>query len=140
MSHVRTQIKAAAITALTGLTTTGARVFSERAYPTDDLPCLCITTGEEEVETVELGPGATQERTIELLVEGFAAAASGVDTLLDTIQSEVEVALFSADLNWWIDLVASNKTVEVAEQSIGVITINFVAKVVTDRGNPETEI
>jgi hypothetical protein len=50
VAHVRQQVREALAIQLTGLTTTGAKVFQSRVYPLEssDLPCLLIATEEEE--------------------------------------------------------------------------------------------
>ena len=50
--HVRKQIRDRLVTLLTGLATTGSRVYKSRVYnlaPTYELPCLLIYTLEEDV-------------------------------------------------------------------------------------------
>ena len=93
--HVRKQIRAAAATALTGLTTTGANVFPSRVYPMQDadLPGLRIYTNDEQIENEELGAGRTRERSLDLVVEACVKAATGYDDTADQIQKEVEIAL-----------------------------------------------
>lgn len=93
MSHVRTQIRAAVVGLLTGLATTGSRVFQSRMRPQtgDALPCLLISTADEDIApTTSLG-GAL-DRTLQLVVRGFAAGAT-CDSTLDQIAFEVETVL-----------------------------------------------
>ena len=51
MAHVRTSIRTAIASRLTGLTTTGSRVYPSRIQPLADanLPCLRVYLDEEEI-------------------------------------------------------------------------------------------
>ena len=94
MAHQRKTIRDAVITSLTGLTTTGSRVFNSRVYPNEEskLPCLNVFTLSE---AVELDSVKSTIRSLELVVEGFASANSNIENTLDTIATEVEEALGS---------------------------------------------
>ena len=95
MAHLRKQIRDNVVTALTGLSTTGSRVYASRVYPmaAANLPGLCVYTKSEEVETTTITRPRTQLRTLTLSVEGFVVATSGLDNTLDAISLEVEEAL-----------------------------------------------
>ena len=95
MAHLRKQIRDNVVTALTGLSTTGSRVYARRVYPmaAANLPGLCVYAKSEEVETTTIKRPRTQVRTLTLSVEGFAVATSGLDNTLDAISLEVEEAL-----------------------------------------------
>ena len=95
MTHARQQIREAAATLLTGLTTTGSRVHQSRLpYVTLDdtlLPALLITTEDEQVAQATVH--GHLERRLTLNVAGLAKAAANLDDTLDTIAAEVETAL-----------------------------------------------
>lgn len=95
MSHVRTQIRTAIIAAVTGLTTTGARVYEGRVYPMQDanLPGLLVYTEDEQNEIKGLGIGRSIERILNLTIEAIFKDTSSLDAKGDTILSEVETAL-----------------------------------------------
>lgn len=95
-THVRRQLREAAATALTGLTTTGTHVFQSRMRAQADaiLPCLLVETNDEVIAPSSIG--ATQERDLTLTVRGVAKATSNVDDTLDAIALEVESALAAA--------------------------------------------
>lgn len=99
MPHVREQIRAAAVTALTGLTTTASRVYAERLYQlrAADLPGLRVFCGAEAIEPDRLGAVHGQQREMALIVEGAARATADLDDTLDDIAAEVEAAL-AADI------------------------------------------
>lgn len=95
-NHLRRQIREAAATTLTGLATTGSRVFQMRVYPLQDaeLPGLLIYTNSETSERTTLPRPSIMERRLELVVEGYAKANADLDDTLDGIAKEVEVAMF----------------------------------------------
>lgn len=103
MDHLREQIADAAVTALTGLTTTATRVYrgrdtDERPLQSDEVPGLVILTGGESPAIASLGVSRILERTMRLLVTAHAKAASGVDSTMNQILKECEVALSGASL------------------------------------------
>jgi hypothetical protein len=93
MSHVRTQIRDDIATRLTGLATTGNRVHQSRIPPRGDadLPCLLITTNDEEIEQSLIG--GLFQRHLELVVIGVAKANSAIDDTLDAIALDVETTM-----------------------------------------------
>lgn len=96
-NHVRRQIREAVGTVLTGLTTTGARVFQSRVYPLEaaDLPGLLISTRNETTTLLEIGTNPLVERVLTLEVAAVAQATADLDDTLDGICKEVEIALAS---------------------------------------------
>jgi len=98
-SHVRKQIRDRAVTVLTGLDTTGDRVFASRFRELDesDLPALLIFTGDEDIEvsTIKGGGAARQVRSCSLVVWAVAQDREDLDDQIDTIIAEVETALFA---------------------------------------------
>jgi hypothetical protein len=98
MTHVRQQIRERIATNVTGLTTTGARVYQSRIYNLEaaNLPGLLVYTKTESSERATMGTTRQLERTLEIQVEGYARTSSDLDDVLDTISEEVENAI-SAD-------------------------------------------
>ena len=102
MSHVRQQIRDAAVTLLTGLTTTGTNVFNSRAYNINAarIPALFVYTNSESVEYITKGiADRRKSRELELMIEIIEQGVT--DTTLpfntiDTIIAEVETALAGA--------------------------------------------
>ncbi len=95
--HLHKQIRSALVTALTGLTTSGARVDANRLYPMDSahLPGLRIFLDGEEAEILTVHGPAVYDRRLALSVECCASAVSGLDDTLDLMSKEVEIALAS---------------------------------------------
>ena len=97
--HIRKQIRDAAETALTGLTTTGASVFPSRTRPldADELPGLRVYCKDEpEIRIAAVGAGLNRvrlERHVELVVEACSKKVSATDDQADAMIKEVEIAI-----------------------------------------------
>jgi len=93
--HAHKQIRGAIVTALTGLTTSGSRVYANRLYPLSDtdVPALRIYLDEEEASAQTIHLPMTLERTVRLVVECVAKATSALDDTVDLMSKEVEIAL-----------------------------------------------
>lgn len=93
MSHARTQIRAALVTALTGLSTTGANVFAHRyhEFADSELPGLRVYPENEDV----LDPFAMHRsaRRVDIVVECCAKQLTTIENSLDQIALEVETAI-----------------------------------------------
>lgn len=97
MSHIRTQIRNAVVTTLTGLASTGANVFPNRSFavPPDKMPALCIYTASESSGLDGTATGLRRE--INLVVDAvFQFTAANFDDEADVIAAEVETALGNA--------------------------------------------
>jgi hypothetical protein len=149
MSHVRTQIRDRVAVTLSGLTTTGARAFKSRIYPMDSaaMPGICVYVKSEK---------AIEERDILLVKEVdvvIDAYVSGVtwDTKTDTIQAEVETALY-ADRNATTDKYlnglalsleysqADSQYVGDAAVPYGVLRMIYKVQYAITRGAPQTAV
>ena len=95
-AHVSQQVIDAFATTVTGLATTGARVFKGRIHnlAATDLPALRIYDDSEEVvnEVITSLP-YMQHRIISLTVEALVKENTALDTTLNTIRKEIEVAV-----------------------------------------------
>lgn len=94
-AHLHTQIRAAVVSALTGLTTSGPRVYANRLQPLPDAlsPTLLVTLDEEDAATLTMTAPAMIERTLTVVVAACAKASAALDDTLDTMSKEVETAL-----------------------------------------------
>ena len=146
MAHVRKQIRDHVITTVTGLTTTGTRVFASRVYPNEaaKLPLLCVYSLNEASELIAMN-GNQLLRSLEIVVEGYAKAKTNLDDTLDTIAKEVEEALAIDPTRGGL----AHKTVindteislsEEGEQPIGVIRMRFQVDYVTTSGDVENNV
>jgi len=96
-NHVRRQIREAIATAVTGLTTTGARVYQSRVYPLADanLPCLLVFSTDETSTAETIHAPVTLARDLRVQVTAYAKAVADLDDTLDLICKEVETALMA---------------------------------------------
>ena len=145
MSHSREQIRAAVETAVTGLTTTGSRVFASRVYPLNDneLPCLLVHTRLETSTPITMGPRRRMERTVTVMVEGVVKANQDYDDTLDTISVEVEQAIYNApSLQGLVkDIFLSGTEIKFTGESdkpVAVISMSFMARYNAREDQPET--
>lgn len=94
--HLRRQIRGAVTALLTGLPTTGSRVYASRVHPLNEseLPALRVYTDEETATIAGMaGAGSLLERRLAVRVEAVVMAVSGFDDTADQISKEVESAL-----------------------------------------------
>lgn len=99
MSHARTQVRNAVVTALTGLATTGARVYAgrTRVLAVGHQPTLLVYARETRSEP-DSRPPRKLMHTLTLVVEGRvsnagATAAAATEAQLDQIELEVATAI-----------------------------------------------
>lgn len=146
MAHLRQQIREyIGGTLVSGLTTTGTRVYQSRLYPMadDNLPGLLVYTTTEESEPDVMGSTRNIDRAMNLVIEGFAKTATNLDDKLDTIADEVETAMAGSPT---INSLAKNSwlaSTEIAlmgegETPVGVITMNYSVIYRTRDSSPDT--
>lgn len=143
MSHVRQQIREAAATLLTGLTTTGARVYQNRLHPLADanLPCLLINTDSEEIEALTFHATPEMDRTLDLMVRCVAKANSNLDDTLDTMLAEVETALGAASVMPTLIKTIGAKGIQIdlsdgKESQVGIATLVYRISYITASNAP----
>lgn len=97
MSHAHKLIRDAVKTALTGLSSTGARAYANRLYVLDDasLPALRIYCDEEQATPGSVHQPVVYDRQLLFVVECCAKANAALDDACDEMQRQVEVALAS---------------------------------------------
>lgn len=147
MSHVRKQIRDYFETTLTGLTTTGTKVYASRVYSLseDKLPALVIYTKSESSEEVSFVGKRVQNRELTVAVEGYVRRNATFDDLIDTISKEVEVALLSDPTLGGLAINTQLQSSEIdfsgeSEQPVGTIVLTFAVQYRTETGQPETAI
>ena len=149
MAHVRTAIRTAIASRLTGLTTTGARVYPSRIHPLADsnLPCLRVYLDEEEIETETVHDDPLLRRSPVLRVECCAKAVASLDATLDTMLAEVEVAIGTGDATFGGLLKSRPLPRSVAvdldeglEKPVGILRVDYLAHYFTAASNPATAI
>ena len=96
-NHLRRQIRERIATDVTGLTTTGTKVFQSRVYPIEEskLPCLLVYDSEEAVTIQSMGSPREIEAELTVNIEGYAQGSDGatVQNTLAKIQKEVQIAM-----------------------------------------------
>ena len=96
MAHVRQQIRERIATEVTGLSTTGSKVYQSRVYPlqASNLPGLLIYTTSESSEPLDMGgTSRLMGRSLSVNIDAYVKAVSNFDDTVDTVCSEVEVEL-----------------------------------------------
>lgn len=95
MAHAHTHIRAALVAALTGLTTTGTRVYAQRRLPLSpsQLPALRLYIDSESAEDLTSDSPVAQQRRPVVVVECCDRHSDSLDTRLDQMSLEVELAL-----------------------------------------------
>lgn len=103
MAHHRKAIRDAVVAIVTGLATTGARVFPSRSYPYDPEKgggaALMVYALAEASEPDTMGPSRKLARSLDLVIESVAMVNDILDDTLDQIAKEVEVAMAAAGLS-----------------------------------------
>lgn len=144
-NHLRQQIREAAVTALTSLTTTGTRVYESRVYPMTDsnLPGLRIYTSAERVEIGSNGPSRVHRRFVDLVVEICVKAAAFDDTA-DLSQKEIEIALAAAQNLGGAKYVqlreSEDEMADEAETPVCVRRMTFEVLTYTGLGSPDVAL
>lgn len=143
-NHVRQQIRESVGALLTGLTTTGARVYQSRARPLQEteLPALRIYTDGDDAETLSLSRPAVQDRTLKIRIEAVARAADNLDDTLDTICKEVETVMGNnATLSGTAkDCFYTGTEIDMqanGDRVAGVARMSFVASIQTMSNSPD---
>lgn len=95
LGHVRRQIRDRAVTQLTGLPTTGSRIYAGSPYAIDrdKLPALAVDVTGESAAPDFMSFGI-EARVAEITVTAYAEGEDGEDQL-DRIAGEIEAALLA---------------------------------------------
>ena len=147
MAHVRQSIRERLATEVTGLSTTGTKVYQSRVYPlkSGNLPGLLIYTTAESSEPIEMGgTSRLMSRTLSIAVEAYAKSTSNFDDTIDTICSEVETALGGSTLNGLAkDLFLESTDISYqgeGDQPLGIATMTWNCLYHTDANAPDTAL
>lgn len=131
MAHARTQIRAAVISRLAGLPTTGNRVYPGRVLPIDPDriagPALRVFCGDEpEIEALTMGVPPIQQHQLLLHIDGIVKAAMNLEDVLDQIALEVQTAMAPAGIGKDCELKAIKAGLdESLEKPCGVISLIY---------------
>ena len=142
MPHARQQIRAQLVTTLTGLTSTGSRVYDRPIFAYDVLPALTIYADRDTVNE-DLSSKTKNWHNLQLRVEARAKSKDGVEDVIATICAEIETAIFA-------DTTLNSKVVEVdledtqieysaeQDQPIALATLTLTAVYRIAPGAPNT--
>lgn len=129
MSHARTQIRNAIVSALSNLTTTGSNVFVGKvsAFADSQLPGLNIMTLEEELDTESSGGShsGADARQLRVEIQIKAKQEDGLLAALDGIEVEIHDAIMTDDSLGGkvkrMKLVGSRVELDEEEKNIGTL-------------------
>ena len=147
MAHVRKQLRDNVAAAVTGLATTGARVYRSRAYPLDsaNLPGLLVYAAGETSEIDSLASPRGLARVCEVVVEGVAQATANLDNTLDAIAAEVETALAADTTRGGLakDTFLAATEIQISDEGdkpVGAVRLTYRVQYRTRETAPETAI
>ena len=142
MAHARQQIRTALVAQLTGLAATGANVHSSRVYAIDVFPCLSVYVETDNIDRERATMDQYDWRELTVAVEARVKAVANGEDLLDTICSQVEVAI-NSDVKLGINIVDTllvDTQMEYsgeAEQPVALATMRYTVEYQVDRSNPD---
>lgn len=147
MSHARTQIRQAVVALLNGNTEAGNRVFSSRVHPLDDakLPALLVYTPQENIGERSMQRPRTQQRQLQLAVEGYLKARGDIDAEADALALDVE-QLIAADptlAGLVKDITLESTATQLSgegERPVAVITLTFAVLYCVKENAPQTPV
>lgn len=146
-NHVRQQLREAIAALVTGLTTTGGRVFQSRVYSLQEseLPALMIATEDEQIEYLTVHNPRIQAKTVTVSIRAVAKATANLDDTLDAICKEVEVALATnqgvSGLAKALRMSGTTITLDGAgEQPVGVASMTYEIEVYCNETTPDVAI
>jgi len=148
-AHVRTQIRDAVVTALTGLTFSGSNVFAARVtqLQPDELPALLIDTADEEIKLNSLAGGrnALIDRTLTLTVRVVVKEADSYEDDMDEGVRQVEAAIATDPTLGGLCKYAVLTGIEIERDGDGDLptvkaTMNYSCSYITTLNAPQTPL
>lgn len=144
--HAHKQIRSGLVTKLTGLTTSGSRVYANRVHPmaAANLPGLRIYLASEDADPLTIHTPHAQDRRLAAVVECCAKASATLDDTLDLMGKEVEIAL-SAGISVTGQTLypvyqGMEMDLEAADQQVGVKRLRFGITFETNNNAPDVFI
>lgn len=149
-NHVRQQIRDAVAVMLGGLSLTSSRVFKNRLQPLDeaDLPCLLISTDNEQISPQTFGVNAVLEReltlTVKAIVKSSDVYADEIDTVIKDVEQKINLTITNNTLNGLVKTI-SLQSIEFnddgqGDQPIAEATMNFSVSYYTLANAPDSSI
>ena len=146
MAHIRKQIRDAVKARLTGLPTTGPRVFPSLVYPLEDkeLPAIRIYTIRDIPTVVAQGKPRKMQRGVQVVVEGVVKVNQSIEDELDEIGVEVEAALSGQELRGLVKELTLEEATESltmeGERQAGLLRMVFLAVLYIAENDPQTPL
>lgn len=146
MSHARTQIRAAVISQLTGLTVTGANVYEAPVYALPDNvdAALTVVTTSESLIDETLSNAQTRDCVVDVGVH-VRGASGAYEALIDTVCADVEAAMNGDPTLGGVAKFARYEGTEIeyaepGEKPIGKAVLRYVVTYRVAADDPETII
>lgn len=146
MTHVRKQIRDDVAAAVTGLPTTGSRVFKSRILPSGraNLPCLLVFTATEPITAANMGKPPMLRRDLAVTIQAVAEGTPGADDPLDDILGEIEAALPGAEVSAPVRILMpqsiQTEQTDEGEAPLVAATLTYSAVYMTEQGRPDTAV
>ncbi len=145
MAHVREQLVTKFIELLTGLSTTGAKVYNTRLYPYDEIehiPSLNIYAGPTIFDEESAVMGNIQAKITTIIVEIRVKDPVNQSQELETINAEVEDAIMTdrtlGGIVNCVDYVGTEVERSVLDQPVALATLEFEVSYRVNATDPET--
>lgn len=148
MSIVAQQVVAAIAARLSGNTSAGARVYTDRLWPLTDglLPAWRVFDLSEEVETTTVHYPPVQEHQMNVALQACAEAVTGIDAQLNTLRLQALQALFDTQGHSTLGLdvqmeqrgTGPMQPIETADRQIAQRTVQLSVRYRTRANQPET--
>lgn len=144
MAHIREQIRKAIVAALTGQTNAGTRVYATRVHPAPitALPYINVYIDDDAPELESMNGNLTR-RDLTVRVDIFAKHNTELDDTLDDMGASVEQLIAADETLGGIARTcefsgASFDYESAAEQTLGVLTMEFLAQTRVRAATPQT--
>ncbi len=145
MSHVRQQLRSQIVVALLGQTSAVNNVFTNRSYPLSqsELPALIVFTETEEIQNTTISDPVEQLRSVDLRINAYVEAISGVENVADSLCVDVEKALAQTNTiarSIILEGTSGMRPNVIGEAPVMEVTMSFLAHIVTLSDDPETAL
>lgn len=147
--HVRQQIRDAAATLISGMTTTGTNVFETRrkAYTSGQLPAWSVESGNETIDGEGAALAGNQRRDFELIFYGLVRELDGglaqdkLDTMCKELEAQIETGRTFGGLAKDSTLMTTEPEVDdTADQVYGGVEVVYLVTYWTARGVADVAI
>ena len=145
-NHLHRQIREAVESRLTGLASTGSRVYANRLAPLPDSTSasLLIVLDEERVDPLSIHSPELQDRRLTLTVSAVVKGGATIDDTLDQCSKEVETALAAgitvAGQTLYPQYTGMQFDDELADRATGVKRMTFTVSFTTSAAAPDVLI